>query len=270
MRALGVIGSLTRDVVAGAPPRVGGAPYYCARALRVLGVRASIATKCAAEHRRELVPRLSALGVPVAWAPAAATTTFSFSYKGETRRMSVDAVGDPWTRDEVCGWVEESLRRIEWLHAGPVLRGDFPADVMAELARGRRLSLDGQGLVRRRATGPLELDADFDPDCLRHVSILKLADEEARALVGEVGGRALRGLGVPEVVVTYGVNGASVLANGRLERVPVRAVDAPDPTGAGDAFAISYLAGRSTGHPPLAAARRASSIVAYLLGSRRS
>ena len=36
-----VIGNLTRDVVDGSdPPRVGGAPFHAARALRMLGGRA--------------------------------------------------------------------------------------------------------------------------------------------------------------------------------------------------------------------------------------
>ena len=46
---------------------------------------------------------------------------------------------------------------------GALTRADFPADVLAALARDRRLALDGQALVRPRRTGPLVLDADFDP-----------------------------------------------------------------------------------------------------------
>jgi sugar/nucleoside kinase (ribokinase family) len=41
-----------------------------------------------------------------------------------------------------------------------------------------------------------------------------------------------------------------------------------DPTGAGDAFAAAYLVSRSTGHAPTAAARRATALVAGLLGRR--
>ena len=41
-----------------------------------------------------------------------------------------------------------------------------------------------------------------------------------------------------------------------------------DPTGAGDAFAVGYLAARSAGEPPLAAAHRASELVMELLSRR--
>ena len=37
MRPLGVIGHLSRDIVAGAAPRIGGGPWYAGRALRALG-----------------------------------------------------------------------------------------------------------------------------------------------------------------------------------------------------------------------------------------
>jgi sugar/nucleoside kinase (ribokinase family) len=104
---------------------------------------------------------------------------------------------------------------------------------------------------------------------LRHVSILKLAEEEAEALVGEPDEDALRSLGVPEVVLTQGSQGSLVLADGKLAQVPAQAVGGEtDPTGAGDAFAAAYLVSRSTGHAPTAAARRATALVAGLLGSR--
>ncbi len=105
---------------------------------------------------------------------------------------------------------------------------------------------------------------------LRHVSVVKLAEEEARALVGEPDEAALRSLGVPEVVVTLGSRGSLVLAGGRLERVRARPVEGfVDPTGAGDAFAAAYVVSRSSGHPPVSAARRATAVVAALLTRRR-
>src|SRR5205823_14470987 len=115
----------------------------------------------------------------------------------------------------------------------------------------------------------LELDADYDPEVLRHMSILKLAEEEARTLVGEPDQDALRSLGVPEVVVTLGSAGSLVLAEGRLERVAARPAGGDaDPTGAGAAFSATYLVSRSTGHSPVAAAHRATALVAGLLERR--
>jgi sugar/nucleoside kinase (ribokinase family) len=50
--------------------------------------------------------------------------------------------------------------------------------------------------------------------------------------------------------------------------VKAHPIDA-DPTGAGDAFAAGYLASRSAGLAPVAAARRATSLVGTLLTGRR-
>jgi sugar/nucleoside kinase (ribokinase family) len=259
--ALAVVGNLSRDLVDGRPPRVGGAPFWAARALRVLGSPAVVAVKCADADRRLLAPPLIALGLPVVWLGGSSTATFSFSYDGDRREMTVEGLGDPWTPQDVRGL------DARWVHVGALARSDFPAQTLAAI--GGRVSLDGQGLVRPDRTGPLELDADFDPAVLRHVDVLKLAEDEARVLVGEPDEDSLRSLGVREVVVTLGSRGSLVLANGRLERVPAQALrGAVDPTGAGDAFAAAYLVSRSGGHAPAAAARRATALVAGLLGRR--
>ena len=257
MRPLGVIGHLSRDLVAGAPARIGGGPWHAARALRMLRHDAIVFAKCGEPEQRDYRRRLAALGLPASVAVGGDTTQFSFSYAGDgTRTMAVDVVGEPWRRDDVP---EPLLRRVEWLHVAPLLRGDFDADLLEWLARGRRLLLDAQGLVRVRGQGPLTLDARFDRDLLRHVAVLKLAAEEAEA-VGDLGA-----LGVAEILVTYGARGARVIVGGEETYVAARDVHA-DPTGAGDAFAVTYLAARADGHRPVSAARRATALVAALLG----
>lgn len=201
-----------------------------------------------------LVPKLAALGVPVTVLRGKTTTAFSFSYEGDRRLMNVDAVGDPWTLDDV----RAVDARTRWVHVAPLLRSDFPAETLAALARGRRVLLDGQGLVRVPEVGPLRLDANFDHAVLEHVSILKLDEEEA-AVVGDVDA-----LGVPEVIVTFGSRGSIVHAGGSPIEVPAHALWR-DPTGAGDAFCAAYLASRAAGLRPIASARRATAVVAELL-----
>ena len=263
MRPLAVVGNLSRDLADG-EPRPGGAPLHAARALRVLGRPAVVAAKCAEADRRLLLPPLVRLGLPVLWRAGDSTAAFSFRYDGDRREMVVESLGPEWTPADLHG-----LERAEWVHVGALARSDFPAATLAALARGRQLSFDGQGLARPARTGPLELDADYDPEVLRHVSVLKLAEEEARALVGEPDEDALRSLGVAEIVVTLGSRGSLVLAGGRAERVPASPVEGEiDPTGAGDAFSAAYLVSRAGGHAPVAAARRATALVAGLLGRR--
>ena len=266
MRPLGVIGPLSRDVVAGSEPRIGGGPWHAVRALRALDQSAVVVAKCGDAERVAFLRRLASVGIPVALVCGGDTTAFSFSYDAEKHRtMHVDALGEPWHEDELP---LRLLGRVEWLHVAPLLRGDFPPEVLERLARGRRLLLDGQGLVRVRRQGPLELHGAFDRDLLRHITVLKLAEEEAHAIVGDGDLEELRALGVQEVVVTFGLRGSLVLTRGIAERLRAHPVDA-DPTGAGDAFTIAYAGARAAGHGPVSAARRATALVASLLGTRR-
>jgi len=268
---LAIVGSLSRDRIDGGKPRVGGGSFHCARALRALGHRAVIVTRSAAEDRRELLTPLVSLGLPVRWRPGGTTAAFAIDHPSDEgeRRMVVQAVADPWTPADVRGWVGEAIADAAWVHAAALTRGDFSAETLAELGRGRRLSLDGQGLARAASVGPLVLDADFDPELLRHVSVLKLSEEEAAALGVEPDDRSLRDLGVGEVLVTLGSRGCVVHAGGTTERVPAALVPPPaHATGAGDAFAAAYVASRAGGAPPVAAARRATMLVADLLSGR--
>jgi sugar/nucleoside kinase (ribokinase family) len=66
------------------------------------------------------------------------------------------------------------------------------------------------------------------------------------------------------VVVTNGSQGATVHVGGTREEIPARPIEG-DPTGAGDAFATSYIVARNAGFAPVGAARRATAVVAWLL-----
>lgn len=263
-----MIGSTTQDVVDGGAPRVGGPPFHAGRALRLLGARARIVTRCAAADRRSLLARVVALGLPVTWTPGERTAAFRLDYDGEARRAVVEELGDPWTPADARGWAGRGLGRAEWVLVGGVVRSDFPAGTLAELGRGRRLLLDGQGLARPARTGPVVVDADVDPDVYRRAAMLKLSEHEAVALAGSTEPDALRALGVPEVLVTFGSGGSLVVTARAAERVHVRPVAGRDPTGAGDALAAAYLEARAAGHAPASAARRASGLVAALLLGR--
>ena len=268
MRPVGVVGSLTLDVVDGVS-RVGGPPYYAAQALALLGRPARIVARCAAGDRDRLVRPLVALGVPVSWRASGGTPAFAYRYVGEERVMAIEAVPEPWTPADVAGWVADALGPARWVHVGAVAASEFPPETLAALARGRRLLLDGQGLVRVPRVGPLEVESRFDGALLRHVSVLKLAREEAAVLAPELDAPALGALGVAEVLVTLGSEGCLVYADGRLERVAPAPLPRPvDPTGAGDAFAAAYLTYRNGGERPAAAARRATALVRALLAAR--
>lgn len=238
MPLLAVIGHLSRDVVAGGEPRIGGGSWHATRALAALGADAVVVAGCGTEDEDAFRAELAKTGIPFELHARGATTAFSFSYDAVgTRTMTVNALGEPFAPEVDADWVQ----------VAPLLRGDVV------IPRAQHVLLDGQGLVRRPALGPLQLDADFDSELLRGVSILKLAEEEA-AVVGPVD--------VPELVVTDGLRGVTV--NGT--HIPADPVDA-DPTGAGDMFAAGYLAARAAGAEPVEAGRSASALVSRILAA---
>jgi len=254
---IALVGNLSRDLMPGEAPRVGGGSYHGARALQRLRVPARVVTRCAERDRAILLPPLVRLGTPVRWVPGVSTATFGISYEGDARTMLLESLGDTWAPADV-----PELPSVRWVHVAPLARNEFPTETIAAIARRRRVSLDGQGLVRVPEVGPLRLDDSFDRDLLRHIWVLKLAEEEAEVVGDPVA------LGVREVIVTRGSRGSTVWLGGRAEDVPCRPIDA-DPTGAGDAFAVSYIVARNAGFAPVSAARRATAVVASLLQPRR-
>jgi 2-dehydro-3-deoxygluconokinase len=79
----------------------------------------------------------------------------------------------------------------------------------------------------------------------------------------------LHGLGVSEVAVKLGPEGACVSWPGGVERVPAQSgVEIVDSTGAGDAFDAAYLHARLTGEDPPAAAAAGNALAAATLGHR--
>ncbi len=251
---IAVLGNLSRDLLQGEPPKTGGGPFHAARALARLGADCQIYVRCADEDRPVLVPPLEAFGLPVVSITGRSTATFAMSYEGDRRTMRVDAIGDVWHANDLPAIPSG----IEWLQVAALARSDFPEESLAGLARNHRLLYDGQGLVRPATTGPLEPDDQFDRRLLRHITVLKLSDEEA-GVIGDP-----EALGVPEVLLTYGSRGSTIIANGRAEEISADPV-AADPTGAGDMFGAAYLVGRAAGASPGEAARRATEVVHAIL-----
>jgi sugar/nucleoside kinase (ribokinase family) len=261
---LAVLGHTARDVVDGSPPRAGGVPLYAARALAELRVRALIVTRCAPEDR-PLLGSLYAVGLPVVWHPEERTPIFQLRNLGDRREIEIEALGAPWTAADVDEWLGAALAGADWVHAGALWRGDFPPDTLAALARGRRVSFDGQGVCRPGRLGPVTRDGSFEPSLLAHVDVLHLSLSEAEALGLSLDAVSLATLGVPEVVVTMGSRGSVVYARGVAEHVAAQPLDVDDATGAGDAYTIAYVASRRAGHSPRSSARRATSLVHGLL-----
>ena len=266
MSRIALVGNACVDRIAGDRSSPGGGVFHAARAATRIGADVVAVTRCAPADRAATIAPLEALDVPVTVADGRETTAFSFHYEGDHRVMTVDAVGDPWTPDDVVGWAAPPLADARWVLVAGLLRSHFPAPTVAALARdGRRLLLDAQGIVRVARAGPLERNADIDRAVLAHLAVLKLNEDEARILAGALDAESLLALGVPEVVLTLGSEGARIVTPELDTAIPPHPVAAPNPTGAGDAFSLVYLDGRESGLHPVAAAERASREVADML-----
>lgn len=95
-----------------------------------------------------------------------------------------------------------------------------------------------------------------------------LEDEVAMHRCASVSDAATRftELGVPEVVVKSGADGALLVADGRTEHVHAARVErVVDTTAAGDAFAGGYLAARVARQPPAEAGRIAARVAAAVV-----
>jgi sugar/nucleoside kinase (ribokinase family) len=264
MSRVAVVGNLARDVVDGGDPSPGGCPRFAADTFRLLGRPGQILTRFAAADAQLFEPLLDETFTVL---DAGTTSGFSLDYAGEEREMGVTAKGEVWRPADAAALAAD----VAWVHVAPLLRSDFPADALQALAAGRRLSLDGQGLVRVAQVGRLELDAAFDPAVLEPVTTLKLSEEEARIVAGgSFDGAAAERLGVPEVLLTLGSHGAILFAGGDEMFVPAAwPVLGVQTTGAGDAFMVGYATARIDGVEPLDAARAASRVVAELLEERK-
>lgn len=208
-------------------------------------------------------------GITATVLDAQLTSGFELSYRGEDRTMTVTAVGDSWSPARIA----QAAVRTPWVHAAPLLRDEFPLETLAALrAGGHRVSFDGQGLVRVPAIGPMAVDAAYDPRLLGQLTVLKLAEDEARVIVGgEFTEADALAMGVPEILVTFGSAGADLYVGGvRTHVAPRERIGGVHTTGSGDMFAVGYASRRAAGSDPVRAAQAACQLVADVLARRRA
>ena len=263
-----VLGNLAIDIINGAAPSPGGCASFAGVALQNAPGVVHIAAMGAERDHELFDPVLETFGPMVRLLRSSRTSGFRLYYDDtDHRHMAVTAIGPVWTPSDI----DTDDPRTTWIHLAPLMRTDFPAETLAHLAaRGHRIAYDGQGLVRADRVGPLALDRNFSPALLKHLSVLKLAEDEAVIVAdGAFDLDTAQRLGVPEILVTYGSEGCDIYRDGTVERVPAawRVMDVQT-TGAGDMFTASYVAHRAMGAGPRRAVEIASELVARELQKR--
>jgi len=263
-----VLGNLAIDVINGAPKSPGGCASFSGVALQAAGGHGRIVALADEQDHALFESLLDRFGSIVRILPADRTSAFRLDYDDvDHRRMSVDAIGPVWGRSEI----ESADPDTTWVHLAPLLRTDFPASTLGLLAeRGHRVAYDGQGLVRADRLGPLVVDRHYPPELLRHISVLKLAEDEAVIVAdGAFDASTAKQLGVPEILVTYGSEGCDIYTDDTVVRVPAAwRVEGVQTTGAGDMFTSCYVANRAAGADPRRSVELASELVARELDRR--
>lgn len=154
--------------------------------------------------------------------------------------------------------LEQALKACAWVYFsgitlslyGEAGRGRFVTLLRNLKAAGVRLAFDGNYRPRGWASADAARDA-FEA-ILAMVDLALPTYDDEQAVFGDADAEAcaarLLGMGVGEVVIKQGADGALVAQGAQRHRVPVpRAITPVDTTAAGDSFNAGYLAGRLRG-----------------------
>jgi 1-phosphofructokinase len=229
----------------------GGQGFWQARMIRELGVDVQLCGAFGGETGRLLEAMLADLHVDVrAVSVAGANGAYVHDRRSGEREELAEMVPPQLSRHEVDELYGAAL--VAGLEAGVCVLGGphysdvIPADVYRRLASD--LGANGKRVVVDLAGEPL--DAALEAG----VTVLKLADEElpddgrersANELAEAL--RALHDRGAEAVVVTRAERPAVVLDGDELYEVEPPALEATDPSGAGDSLTAGLAAGLARG-----------------------
>lgn len=250
MSELGVVGHVTRDLLAQGE-RVGGAAAYGALAAAALGIDVVLVTS--APDDPGLLGALSHPRIRLVRQPSALATTFELSYAGPKRRLWVRAQAEPLS----LATLTAALAPV--LYIGPVV-GEVDPEHLRRLS-AVRLVLGVQGWLRT-------LDAEGEVISTEPSALWRLP-EQADLVLSEEDHEAADSLGrqlssdTRSVLVTRGARGVTCYSGGSAEHVAAPSALCSDPTGAGDVFGVVYALRRHRGDDRATAIARAQLAAAH-------
>ena len=225
-RVIALLGNLSRDLIAGAAPhRRGAVPRGPGAAAPRAPAR--IFARCAAGRPRGAAASARRARDAGALHPGETTASFAISYDGDHRDDEVEALGDTWGPADVPDASDGELGARRAARAQRLPAGDARGAGPRAAALARRAGPRPRPPVPGRSSSTPTSTRDL----LRHVWVLKLAEEEAEC-VGDLGRpRRPRASRDPRLARCDRLRGRRAPSTSRL-RASTR-----DPTGAGDAFA---------------------------------
>ena len=245
------VGHITSDKVVNSRSVLfmpGGTAYYFSCALSKFEVNYLLVTALS-NAEMPYVDDLKARGIEIKVQPSTYTVEFENIYaeNQDERSQRVTQKADPFTMAQLAD-VEAKI-----FHLGPLLADDITLELIQELAKKGKISLDVQGYLREvvdfkvHAAGwPQKVEA------LRYVTILKADVGELKALTGcatvDEGAEMVACWGVKEVIVTNGSGGSVIYSDGGSYTIPAYRPEAIiDATGCGDTYMAGYLYQRNKG-----------------------
>lgn len=247
------IGHITHDIIitpSSCHHLPGGTAFYFSKALNRLPKRINFCTVTAmAQDGDKIVDGLKREGINIRKEPSASTICFENTYgdSPDDRTQRVTAKADPFSASSV-GDIEAQV-----YHLGSLLNDDFPLDMVEQLSKRGRVSIDAQGFLRR-VEGERVYPCDWNgkEKFLKHTHYLKVNEGEMFALTGKTSPQEAAELisswGVKELAITLGGEGSIIYADGAAHRIPAyKPRKLVDPTGCGDTYSAGYLYKRLQG-----------------------
>jgi len=250
-------------------PTLGGPPTYVSLSARRLGAEVSVVSKVGGDFPDEYVTWLGASGVDLSGlkrVEGALTTRFILRYEDGRRKLQVMSRAPSIDPEDIPPNLQAKAG-----HVAPIVNEVLPETVGKLRKMVDVLSLDPQGFVRQiDREGNVGLRRWTNPQVLHQIDIYKSSIEEIRMVTGlenpQAAMRKVSNYGIPIVMVTKGVEGSTLLYEGKFYDMPAckpRVI--LDPTGAGDAFIGAFLAEYVQGKDPLWCACIGSAAASFLL-----
>ncbi len=226
---------------------VGGAVYFCSFAVRAAGGDVFDAVKINAADT-DIIDAFEEDSSHIALLPSEKTTLMKNVYTTptrETRIASCAAQSDAITPEEI----PDEPSTI--YHLAGLLYGDFPVELITELAKKGKVSADIQGFLRHNENGPMNFhDWDEKKEYLKYFDFLKTDAAEAKIITGsedrQEAAKMMYDWGVKEVVITHNTEVLAYDGN-EFYTCPIKARNLSGRTGRGDTTMGSYLACRAQG-----------------------
>lgn len=265
-RSVLALGEILIDLIAGGAtslenatsftPRAGGAPANVAVALARQGIPAAFCGVCGADpfgQKLRAVLRENTVDDSALRADPVEKTTLAFAWK--------DGRGDG--HFQLLRLADRQLSIADVEAAGIADRAAIVIGSVALSEEPSRQAIHHAAALAAEAGVPVCFDLNIRPSLWRstadlraaieplwaRTTLLKLSLDDARALLGAETANDdvlawLRSLAIEHVVLTDGARGSWYLAKRSIfEFVPAFAIEAAEPTGAGDAFTAAIIGG---------------------------